>query len=524
MQEETNDLLARVHFLEKIADEYPAHIYIYDRRLSSYVFLNRPLLEFHGVAREQVAANPDILAERIHPDDLEMLRDRIWEEEEDIEFRQRDQNGEWRWFSGRDRVFTRCPETGEPVAMIGSVVDITAIKANQQELIEARKIAEESLRAKSEFLANMSHEIRTPLSAILGFASLLREETGLSSQSAHFIQRITSNGEQLLRLIDDILNLAKFEAGKIAVQLKRFSLEDLIEEVIEGCTPAASQKNLEFDYTRNVPWARSFFSDPFRVRQILTNLIHNAIKFSESGRIEVLLERVGTEAAIRVKDMGMGISEKHVKNLFQPFGQANVGIGRVYGGTGLGLVLSRRLSEALGGRLELTSTEIGKGSVFTVYLPLPEIEAVPGGWEAVRSSIHDSEKCLTGYRVLLAEDSPDNEFLIRRFLELAGAEVVSVADGQAAIDAASANHRFDAIVLDIRMPKKDGFEVLQEIRANGIQTPVVAATAQAQDADVRQILKSGFDALARKPIRRAEFIEILVRLTAKSHISSSLSR
>ena len=391
-----------------------------------------------------------------------------------------------------------------------------------RELAEAQKRADEANRAKSQFLANMSHEIRSPMTSILGFAELLRDLSDCPEliDAAETIQR---NGNYLLELINDILDLSKIEAGKISLEHLSGPLRPIIDDVARLMRVRADAQSISFvvDYADDLPEAIE--TDPTRVRQILINLLSNAFKFTRQGTVRLRVSRDMDHDAmlnIEVADSGIGMTAEQLDKVFQPFTQADASINREFGGTGLGLAISRRLAEALGGALEATS-QFGKGSVFTLRLPIGIVTTVdPNGApqssieHSRRSSADDKRIQLSG-RILLAEDSPDNQRLIAFLLRKAGAEVEVVGDGAAAVDRARGEHDadepFDVVLMDVQMPNMDGIEATRTLRELGYNRPILALTAHAMRGDRERCLAAGFDDYASKPINRGELLRIVSR-------------
>ena len=381
------------------------------------------------------------------------------------------------------------------------------------ELAVARRQAEEATRAKSEFLANMSHEIRTPMTAILGYADLLVDQHLEYSARSEYVDVIRRNGKHLLTLINNILDLSKIESGKAAVVNGQCDLVGMIAEVASTMRVRALERGtaLTAEYPTRLP--KAIMTDGARLRQILVNLVGNAVKFTEKGTVRIRTSFVqgwrGQEAAVRFEiiDTGIGISEENMLRLFQPFVQADSSTSREYGGTGLGLAITSRIVELLGGDISAKS-EIGVGSTFTATIPVRNLEGVemlerpeeaackP---EAATAEGVTGGTPLDGLRVLVAEDGPDNQRLIRTLLSRAGAEVTIVEDGIAAVEAAMDGH-FDVILMDLQMPKMDGYEATRTLRKGGYSRPILALTAHAMSADREKCLAAGCDDHLTKPI------------------------
>ncbi|MBC8114505.1 MAG: response regulator, partial [Candidatus Saccharimonas sp.] len=379
--------------------------------------------------------------------------------------------------------------------------------------------AEAANRAKSQFLANMSHEIRTPLTAILGFTENLLEPHVPEAERTAALQTILRNGHHLLQLINDILDLSKIEAGRLEVEKLNCSPGELLADVVSALRVKADAKRvgLLLSYRGSVP--ETIHSDPTRLRQILINLVGNAIKFTERGHVEigVSVEHARSERPmlrVDIVDTGIGMTPQQLGRLFEPFSQADGSMTRRFGGTGLGLSISRRLAQLLGGDIAVTS-EPDRGSIFTVLLetgPLDDVEwrsAPPVGFESRRLASISNDTKLTG-RLLLAEDGPDNQLLIGSFLRKCGADVTIVDDGRKAVDAALASLAesapFDMILMDMQMPVLDGYAATRELRNNGWLHPILALTANAMSGDRQKCLAAGCDDFATKPIDRRRLV------------------
>jgi len=438
------------------------------------------------------------------------------------------------------------PEIGPRGRFIAIVRDITerivferelketvqALRARTAELEKLREIAERASRAKSEFLANMSHEIRTPMTAILGFADLLGEEerrTLPPTQRQEAIRTIRRNGIHLLSIINDILDLSKIEAGRMPVERIPVPLPELLEEVRSFLAPRAAAKEifLELEYRSAVP--ATIQIDPIRLRQILLNLIGNSIKFTEQGgvTIEVSHHSGREQLRIEVTDTGIGMTPEQCARIFDAFSQADNSTTRRYGGTGLGLRISSRLAEMLGGGISVES-EKGRGSTFTVVVGTGRTEGVrrvqprPGCSEAVSHDSYESTPTtgvdstptegasgprLGGVRILLAEDGPDNQKLIRFHLEREGAEVTVVDDGTAAVQRLTgADADFDLVLMDMQMPVLDGYEATRQLRRQGCDLPVIAITAHAMTGDRERCIEAGCDDYLSKPIEKSVLV------------------
>ncbi len=374
--------------------------------------------------------------------------------------------------------------------------------------------AESANAAKSAFLANMSHEIRTPMSAILGFTELLHDADLSAADREDAIARIDRSSRNLLRLIDDILDISKIESNKVDIHRTRFSPQELVGEVISLLRIQAEQNNLELKLVISKDVPNFAYSDPIRVRQILINLIGNAIKFTKIGEITVSLKAEEQRFIVfEVEDTGIGISESDRRKLFQPFAQADSSIARKFGGTGLGLALSRRLCERLGGNLVLAESHPGRGSRFKAYIDGSPFEndriPLKVTSETQLKQMVD-EGALRGKRILVAEDISDNQILMRFYLEPAGAIIDFASNGAEAVEMAK-THDYDVVLMDIQMPQVDGIQATRTLRASGYTHPIVALTAHAMPEEINRSLDAGCNAHLTKPIAKSELISALLR-------------
>jgi len=415
---------------------------------------------------------------------------------------------------------------GRPQAIITIGKDITQRKEIERELLHAKATAEAASRAKSAFVANMSHEIRTPMTAILGYADLLNNANQSIDERAKCIQTIRRNGEHLLTIINDILDVSKIEAGKMGVERITCSPCQIVADVCALMKGRAQEKNLAFDakYFGQIPQAIQ--SDPTRLRQILVNLIGNAIKFTKDGGVKLLISMANSADSDKphlrfdVTDTGIGLSPDQQEKLFRPFAQADSSTTRKFGGTGLGLTISKRLATMLGGDLTLRSVP-GAGSTFTLTVetgPLKNVamlDAPQALTEALSpAAVQEGPLRLAG-RVLLAEDGPDNRVLIAHYLQETGLEVTNVENGalarDVAIEAQKSGHPFDLILMDMQMPELDGYDATRQLRAAGYKLPIVALTAHALAGDRDKCLSIGCDDFAAKPIEYAQLMRTVKR-------------
>jgi len=378
------------------------------------------------------------------------------------------------------------------------------------ELVVAKAAAEAANVAKSAFLANMSHEIRTPLNAVLGMARIGVRESASGVMQARF-QQIANSGSHLLGVINDILDFSKIEANKLLIEEQAFPLVALIEDLRLLMADQAAERGLAFsvEVSPELPhWVRG---DALRLRQVLLNLLGNAFKFTEQGSVSVFVTAEEGYVVFQVCDTGIGMNESQIAQLFQPFQQADASTTRRFGGTGLGLVISRKLVQMMGGDIEVRS-EVGVGSTFILYAPLREVS--PPASQVVSSRIGDGQVNLAGIRVLAAEDVEVNRMVLQDMLELAGAQVAFAGNGQEAIDRVKERgaDAFDVVLMDVQMPVMDGHQAARRLRELAPGLPVIGLTAHAMEEDRRKCLESGMVDHVTKPIDESQLYAAILKV------------
>ncbi len=496
---------------------------------------NQATRELHGIPEKKVA--PDEWADQydlyqadgrtpMRKEDIPLFRAFSGEVVRDVEMVIAPKNGPARTLLANGQAFYD-PEDSKLGAVV-AMHDITERKLAEQELKQAKEVADAANLAKSEFLANMSHEIRTPMNGVIGMTELLLG-TELSSQQRRYVEIARSSGDVLLALLDDILDFSKIEAGKVRVETVDFDLPALVGDTFAVFGERAREKGLELASFVGDDVPTFVAGDPFRIRQVLTNLLSNAVKFTEGGLVSLGVERVeerGEVVTVRfeVADTGIGITDEQRARLFQPFSQADASTTRRYGGTGLGLAISEQLVGMMGGEMGVESVP-GEGSTFSFTLPLTKRTAaippapVPGPTPAhpsppARQDTGEAETEPLAADVLVVEDTLTNQMVAVELLKRRGYGADVVSNGEEAVEAV-AKSPYAAVLMDVQMPKMDGYEATREIRkreiTGGRRIPIIAITAHALRGDREKALEAGMDDHLSKPVRPEDLDRVLER-------------
>ncbi len=496
-----------------ISEAAPLGIVVTDSS-GNCIYSNHRFQHISGLTAEQSLGSGWLGA--IHAEDRDQIQSAWFEATQttksfDTSFRYQHTDGTVTWVSLKAAAINA---TDTVSGWVSTLEDITEKRQAESDLLAAKQAAETAMHTKSQFLANMSHEIRTPLTAIIGFAEALRDEGTYNQTQLHCLDVIRNNGQHLLTIINQILDLSKIDAGALTIEHGSCNIVQTIEEIRFMFAPTIADKGLSFSVESESSLPHVITTDALRFKQVLINLVGNAIKFTAAGGITLRVRWSDTEHQLHceVTDSGIGMSPEQIDGLFKPFCQANESITRQYGGTGLGLSISERLVRALGGAMEVRS-EPGKGSTFSFYITSqspsqhssPLAGMMPTG-RKIRGELIPPPQ-LSG-RVLFADDALDNRRLVEMFLRKAGVEVVMVEDGKQAIDSALSSH-FDLILMDVQMPVMDGLTATRNIRGAGISTPIVALSAGAMTSDVEKAIEAGCSMHLSKPFSKDSFYQML---------------
>ena len=405
---------------------------------------------------------------------------------------------------------------GKYVGVMVTFDDVTQLEQSRSELKVARDAADAANQAKSDFLANMSHEIRTPMNAILGFTDVLRlgiEES--PEQRMEYLNTIHSSGSHLIELINEILDLSKVEAGKLELEMRQFGLPELLHEVVQVLLAKADQKGigLSFDVKETIP--ATIQSDSTRIKQILINLVGNAVKFTELGEVKLCCCLAGDHLRFDVSDTGIGMTDEQLKNIFDPFSQADSSVTRRFGGTGLGLSICKKFAEALDGSISVTS-HMGEGTTFSLRIPvafdgsemLDFAECQKQIQATTQNSIETENRKLNPAVVLVVDDAETNRNIVSVVLKRHGLEIIEAENGQRACEIMNAQH-VDVVLMDMQMPVMDGYTATAHLRQSGFTIPIVAFTGNASEEDEVKSRAAGCNTLLPKPINIENLIATL---------------
>jgi signal transduction histidine kinase/DNA-binding response OmpR family regulator len=483
---------------------------------ATQVFLTARWGEMLGdVAMDGNWETPGLL-ERVHPDDsrrVQAVARALLDGKQQravVQYRVRTATG-WLWIESHG-VVAEHDSKGRPLRLMGTHADIGERKRVEQEGLQARQEAEQASRAKSEFLANISHEVRTPLNALMGLTRLLMDSP-LNPEQKSWLDLMDSSAHALLALLNDVLDLSRIEAGKLSIEQVRFNPLDTLNEVSALYAEQARSKPLDWALQMEPGLPEQMLGDPGRLRQVLGNLLSNALKFTpRGGRVQVSAQSVKAQGSgarllqLKVQDSGVGISPRQQATIFDAFTQADASTARRFGGSGLGLAICSRLVKLMGGSIELHSA-LGQGSTFTVTLPMGEVtvsDAGPLSAPMELSEVTQAGQRFAGLCVLVAEDHPVNELLMNQLLQRLGCTVRSARDGDQAVQQ-WAQGGVDIVLMDVQMPGSNGLEATRRIRELEIRngwphTPIVAVTANAMNGDREACLNAGMDGYTPKPV------------------------
>ena len=400
-------------------------------------------------------------------------------------------------------------------------------KLIQLELERAKNAAEQANKAKSQLIANISHEIRTPLGAIQGYTDLLERFSFSKEEKRKTIKSIKRNTFHLLNIIRDLLDLSKIEAGLLEFEEIDFHLLETIQDTVETVKLYSQKPDIIIEIDLLTPVPETVTSDQAKFRQILTNLISNAVKFSNEGGIKLSLSFDDQVVVIKVIDKGIGMTNEQAMRIFRPFVQGDTSIARKFGGTGLGLALSKTFAQKLGGELHLTETKLKQGSTFT-FTFTPKLGENPVFINSLKGlSLDENETIqdrkypdLLGRKILVVEDCKDNQIIYTKFLEDAGAQVSIANSGAEAIEKASSGITIDFIIMDIQMPELDGYEATRMLRSQGVKIPILALTAHAMKGERERCLEAGCDDYITKPIDSESLIESIAVLGKAENVEN----
>ncbi|MFN4298208.1 MAG: response regulator [Thermaurantimonas sp.] len=509
-------------FIQKVTQSSPNIIYVNDIEGNTNLFHNDQLREILGYTQEEVKEiGPNIFARIIDFEEYQRIRQHYLKLRHELkdgeiaenEFRLKHKDGHDVWLFTREIVFKRNKD-GKVKELLGTAIDITTRKKQEQELLEAKKAAEEAAKAKAEFLSTMSHEIRTPMNAIIGLTELLLRDYTFEPDVTNNLKAIKFAADNLLIIINDILDFSKIEAGKLTFEKINFSLKEKFDFLHKTFKTKALEQGigLFFHYDDKIP--EFLNGDPYRLNQILVNLIGNAIKFTLQGEVNVsatLTKKMKNNVIVKltVSDTGIGIPPDKIDTIFESFSQAHSNKKKNFGGTGLGLAITKKLVELQGGKITVES-EINKGSTFTVEL-MYGIGQNPQLTEEVKTDTYANFRNL---KIIVAEDNPVNQILIKHILNKWGCEYVVCNNGREVLEWLD-KENFNLILMDIQMPEMDGLETLHHIRhskRNFANIPIIALTADAFARTNPEYTNAGFQDFLTKPFKMEELEKVITNL------------
>jgi PAS domain S-box-containing protein len=549
------EVIEKEQFIRRVFDSSLTGVYIFN--LQNYVttFINESYTRITGLTINDLNNMTERqFIKNVHPSDRQHFIDFIErissgseiENSIALEYRFKHKLGHWIWCLGQNTVFEQ-NEEGIPTLVMGSFLDISPMKYMQQNLIDLKNTAEQANAIKSQFLANMSHEIRTPMNAILGLTQLVLDmELGLKQRQ--YLSKVVASSKSLLSILNDILDYSKMEAGKLIIVEEAFELTEIVENVSGLFGLLAEEKHISLVVTMPSTLPRYLTGDQLRITQILNNIVGNAVKFTEKGRVEIAIWQEPILSSkehskliplvFEVTDTGIGMSQDQVKSLFSSFTQADSSISRNYGGTGLGMSISQGLAKAMGGEIKIKS-HLGQGSVFTFSISLVEADVQLPSLPIVDTTLSNlkseqaqreaqlqfsikSNKPLSSNNILLVEDNVTNQLVAVEILSGLGAEVYVASNGKQAVEMFPRQH-FDLVLMDLQMPIMDGFAATQAIRLLDKTTPILAMSAAVMKADIARVAAAGMNDHIAKPIDIANLKLVLSKWLIKNTVSSTVT-
>jgi PAS domain S-box-containing protein len=519
-RKQSEDLLEQSHkLLFKLSEQVPGVIYqyrLYPDGRSCFPYSSSGMKEIYEVSSDEVREDATTVFGRLHPDDLERVSELIFESARTLqhfhcEFRVVLPRQGLRW-----RYSDAMPERMEDSGTLwhGIIYDITDRKQTEHELIKAKEHAEESDRLKSAFLSNMSHEIRTPMNGILGFAGLLKEPNLTGEEQQKYIRIIEKSGARMLNIINDIISISKIESGQMETSISEMNVNESIEYVYNFFLPEVERKGIQLYVKNTLPSIEAIIkTDREKVYAILTNLVKNAIKYTNKGSLEFGYEKKGRYFEFFVKDTGIGVAKDRLEAIFERFIQADISDKRAYEGAGLGLSISKAYVEILGGKIWVES-EFGKGSIFYFTIPCnagpEEISVIPNIVPA-----EDEEVQINNLKILIAEDDETSEMLIAMIVKLFGKDFLKVRTGIEAVEVCRNNPDIDLVLMDIRMPEMNGYEATTQIRQFNKDVIIIAQTSYGLSDDREKAIEAGCSDYISKPIDRNLLMGIIQKYFKK---------